>query len=208
MKYVCAICGYVYDEEKEGVPFSELAESWTCPGCGAEKAMFDPVQETAEKETVSAAAADDGLRALSPRAMSMVFSNLARGCQKQYRPEEEALFRKLSDYYLSHSSEGAAEDEKELAALVSAHLKTFFPQAEKAASENGDRGALRARLWANKTELMIQSLLSRYEKEGEAWLENSRIWVCSVCGFIFIGDRLPAVCPVCKVPDWKFELVD
>ena len=24
MKHVCQVCGYVYDEEKEGVPFAEL----------------------------------------------------------------------------------------------------------------------------------------------------------------------------------------
>lgn len=30
MIYKCSICGYVYDEEKEGAPFSELAE---CPVC-------------------------------------------------------------------------------------------------------------------------------------------------------------------------------
>ena len=24
MKYVCTVCGYVYDEEKEGVPFAAL----------------------------------------------------------------------------------------------------------------------------------------------------------------------------------------
>ena len=40
MKYVCTICGYVYDEEAEGVKFSDLPDSWTCPLCGAEKSEF------------------------------------------------------------------------------------------------------------------------------------------------------------------------
>lgn len=35
MRYVCSICGYVYDEEKEGTPFRDLPETWTCPLCGA-----------------------------------------------------------------------------------------------------------------------------------------------------------------------------
>ncbi len=40
MKYVCGICGYVYDEEKEGVKFEDLAEDWACPVCRAPKAKF------------------------------------------------------------------------------------------------------------------------------------------------------------------------
>ena len=41
-KYVCALCGYVYDEAAEGTPFDQLAEDWVCPLCGAGKADFAP----------------------------------------------------------------------------------------------------------------------------------------------------------------------
>ena len=36
-KWICQICGYAYDEEKEGVPFSLFPDSWVCPLCGASK---------------------------------------------------------------------------------------------------------------------------------------------------------------------------
>ena len=39
-KWVCSICGYVYDGE---VPFEELPEDWVCPLCGEPKSVF--VQE-------------------------------------------------------------------------------------------------------------------------------------------------------------------
>jgi len=50
-KYECDICGYVYDpavgDTDNGVPpgtaFSELAEDWVCPECGADKGSFSPV---------------------------------------------------------------------------------------------------------------------------------------------------------------------
>ncbi len=29
-KYKCSVCGYIYDEEKEGKPFSELKEGPVC----------------------------------------------------------------------------------------------------------------------------------------------------------------------------------
>jgi flavin reductase (DIM6/NTAB) family NADH-FMN oxidoreductase RutF/rubredoxin len=39
-KYKCPACGYIFDEEKEKVMFSELPDSWTCPACGTEKSDF------------------------------------------------------------------------------------------------------------------------------------------------------------------------
>ena len=32
--------------------------------------------------------------------------------------------------------------------------------------------------------------------------------VCTVCGFVYVGDVAPELCPVCKVPSWKFEKVE
>lgn len=41
MKYVCDVCGYVYDpEENGGVAFEDLPEDWTCPICGVAKDNF------------------------------------------------------------------------------------------------------------------------------------------------------------------------
>ena len=28
MKYVCTICGYIYDDEKEKVKFEDLPDTW------------------------------------------------------------------------------------------------------------------------------------------------------------------------------------
>ena len=39
-RWVCGICGYIYDEEKEGTPFGELPEGWVCPLCGADRSVF------------------------------------------------------------------------------------------------------------------------------------------------------------------------
>ena len=52
------------------------------------------------------------------------------------------------------------------------------------------------------------SLVSRYLQNGEALLADTEIWVCTACGFVFIGDNPPQQCPVCKVPDWKFEKIE
>jgi rubredoxin len=49
-KYVCNICGYVYDPAvgdpdsgvKPGTPFENLPADWVCPVCGASKSDFSP----------------------------------------------------------------------------------------------------------------------------------------------------------------------
>ncbi|MEF8848491.1 MAG: flavin reductase [Candidatus Thermoplasmatota archaeon] len=48
-KYVCTVCGYVYDPEKgdpdngiePGTKFEDLPDDWVCPVCGAEKEAFE-----------------------------------------------------------------------------------------------------------------------------------------------------------------------
>ena len=47
-KYVCSVCGYVYDPEAgdpdngipAGTPFSDLPDDWACPLCSVGKDMF------------------------------------------------------------------------------------------------------------------------------------------------------------------------
>jgi rubredoxin len=43
-KWVCTVCGYIYDPEngiEAGTPFENLPEDWTCPVCGVGKDMFE-----------------------------------------------------------------------------------------------------------------------------------------------------------------------
>ena len=209
MKYVCSVCGYVYDEEKEGVLFTELPDGWACPLCRADKGAFVP---EAVKETVSAPVTpieiDPDMFKLSPGALAAVFSNLARGCEKQYKAKEQALFQEIADYFTSAAPQISEADEKTIAALVSDDVQAKYPLVKATAEGVGDRGSQRICVWGEKVTRMIDSLLSRYEKEGEAFLQNAEVWVCTVCGFIYIGESAPTLCPVCKVPDWKFEKIE
>lgn len=40
-KWVCTICGFVYDDAKEKVPFEELPDNWVCPLCMHPKSDFE-----------------------------------------------------------------------------------------------------------------------------------------------------------------------
>ena len=91
---------------------------------------------------------------------------------------------------------------------VGRDLSVGFPQAEAAAKENGDRGAQRALVWSGKVTRILDALLKRWEKEGEAMLEHTNLYVCDICGFVYVGDNPPELCPVCKVPGWKFSQIE
>ncbi len=39
-KYVCDVCGYIYDPAVTGVAFEALPDDWTCPECGVGKDQF------------------------------------------------------------------------------------------------------------------------------------------------------------------------
>ena len=51
MRYLCTICGYIYDEEAgcpedgidPGVKWEDVPEDWCCPDCGVTKDDFDMI---------------------------------------------------------------------------------------------------------------------------------------------------------------------
>ena len=47
-KYRCTICGYIYDEEKEGILFKDLPDDWKCPLCFNPKSAFEKIEEDVE----------------------------------------------------------------------------------------------------------------------------------------------------------------
>lgn len=209
---VCSVCTYTYDEAK-GIPeagiapgtrWEDLPDGWKCPWCGAGKEMFRE-KGAAAPPAPEPAAGPHVERELSPMELSVICSNLARGCEKQYLPEQERGFRELADFFRGQAGPAPAADAESLLALVEQDLSAGYPYANAAAAAGPDRGALRALVWSEKVTRMLQSLLSRYRAEGEKMLEGTGVYVCSVCGFVYVGDAPPELCPVCKVPSWKFE---
>jgi rubrerythrin len=207
MRYICQICGYVYDEAKEKLPFAELPASWKCPLCGAARSDFKPEAAKAETPEAPAQVIEGDMKELSAGQLAALCSNLARGCEKQYRLEEAELFRELADYF---AASAPAVDEPSVEKLADA-LRSDIDQyagVRAAADAASDRGAARICVWGEKVTRMLYSLVSRYLEEGEDMLAGTGVWVCSTCGFVYVGDKAPELCPVCKVPAWKFEKIE
>nr|WP_297290059.1 [FeFe] hydrogenase, group A [uncultured Flavonifractor sp.] len=208
-KWICGVCGYIYDEAKEGVAFESLPEDWVCPLCGADKSAFSPQQTANEAKAQPAPIHHIGeMRQLSAGELSAVCSNLARGCEKQYQEKEAALFREIADYLSAAQPPVADASLDKLMELIRQDLSQGYPGLNAAAAAAGDRGTQRICVWGEKVTRMLDSLLNRYQKDGEAFLKDTQVWACTVCGFIYVGDNPPQLCPVCKVPAWKFEKIE
>ena len=208
MKYVCQIGGYVYDDAKEKVPFEELPDDWKCPLCGAAKSDFKPEANGDEKKVVTAIEPMDAdLEKLSAGQLAALCSNLARGCEKQYKQEEADLFKQLADYFTAVLPTVNDASVEKLAKELQTDANNYAA-VRATADANADKGAARVCVWGVKVTRMLSSLVNRYLNEGEAMLKDTNIWVCTTCGFVYIGDTAPELCPVCKVPDWKFEKIE
>ena len=208
MKYICQICGYVYDDAKEKVPFEELPDDWKCPLCGAAKSDFKPEANGDEKKVVTAIEPmEEDLEKLSAGQLAALCSNLARGCEKQYKQEEADLFKQLADYFTAVVPAVNDASVEKLAKELQTDANNYAA-VRATADANADRGAARVCVWGEKVTRMLSSLVNCYLNEGEAMLKDTNIWVCTTCGFVYIGDTAPELCPVCKVPDWKFEKIE
>ena len=200
-EYVCSVCGYVHKTD------GELPDDFKCPLCGAGKDAFKLKDDTA-KQSESILEKPHTEKELSAMEMSIICSNLARGCEKQYMPKESENFKKLADFFRSKAMPVNEANTEKLLELIEKDLSVGFPYGNAVANEQHDRGALRCQVRAEKVTRMLQSLLARYQTEGDKMIENTGVYVCTVCGFVFVGDAPPEQCPVCKVPSWKFEKIE
>jgi rubredoxin len=216
-KFVCSVCSYVYDEAAgapeagvaPGTKWEDLADGWVCPVCGATKEEFQEQEApvTPEGKVARVAGIAGELRELTPLEKSALCSNLARGCEKQYKPDEARLFAELAEYFRAVAGPAPATDFEALLALVEKDLSAKIPDANTISAEVQDRGALRALVWNEKVTRILKSLLTRYN-DGNSLPDDASVFICTICGFVYVGDNPPELCPVCKAPGWKFERVE
>lgn len=143
--------------------------------------------------------------------LSIVYGNLAKAAEKQQDYEladthtgQTGLYREKAAAELTAAGSGTLED---LGASVKKDLEETVPAAFEEARRGGDRAALRALTWGEKVAKIEKSLIDRYVKQGDALLEGKDLFVCQACGFIFLGNTAPEICPVCKAPSSRFSKI-
>ncbi|MGH0054015.1 MAG: rubredoxin-like domain-containing protein [Sphaerochaetaceae bacterium] len=149
----------------------------------------------------------DDMREMTAEEVGALCTNLQKACTKQLRSKEAALFGELASYYEKEQKNQQTGDIKSLLTAINRDLADGYVEASKTADNSGDRGAKRALVWGEKASKLLKALLMRYEKQGHGLLENTNVWVCEICGFVYVGDVPPSVCPICKVPSFKIHSI-
>ena len=158
-KYVCSICGYIYDEATgipeagiaPGTKWEDLPEDWVCPLCGAAKSDFEKQGEpsvSVVRKPIAVIESSNDMKEMSLLEISALCTNLARGCEKQYKAEEAALFSELAGFFKTSTAPVKEPNVDKLVALIEKDLAEGFPNANAVASNAMDRGALRALVWS------------------------------------------------------------
>ena len=214
MKYICSICGYVYDETSEGTAFADLPDSWSVRSAGLQRICSAPRRKLKQRlnRHIRIPQLPDHL-SMSIRIMpekicissppenfppcARIWPGDARNSTKMKKPvcfarlplTSRRLHRTEPDGDLTH-----------LLSLFENDLTIGYPAVQSAAQTTGDRGTQRVCVWGQKVTVILNSLVQRYQREGSAFLRNTQIWVCSVCGFAYVGDTPPELCPYAKFP--------
>ena len=207
-KFKCSICGYVYGETA-WMKWEDLSENFDCPVCNAPKFLFKQLEEDVQPAQVYDTGHAESVhiankKNLSVEEMSAICSGLAKSCEKQHLIPEMVAFHKIAAYYKAKSRvKNSLKLLLDAAAILDQDLSTGYYAVYNTAKASDDRGELRSLAWCEKTSTMMKSLLVRYAKEGDVMLQNIKIFVCDICGFIWLGDAPLDVCPVCKVQSRK-----
>ena len=96
-EYVCSVCGYVHKTD------GELPEDFKCPLCGAGKDAFKLKEDVSQKTEINLQKPHTE-KELSPMEMSIICSNLARGCEKQYMPRKAKTLKGLQISFVPKQS--------------------------------------------------------------------------------------------------------
>ena len=100
MKYVCNVCGWVYDEDEAGVKWEDLPDDFACELCGVGKVFSDEVPEDVREEIIK------GLRANFEGECTEVgmYLAMARVAFREGYPEVGMYWEKAAYEEADHAS--------------------------------------------------------------------------------------------------------
>jgi len=149
---------------------------------------------------------------LTSLGVALWMDNYAMIASKFQRPRLAQLFEGFSQELRSGDKKTAGaipvEDNQptnftDLENLIRDCIDARYPALKGAAKDN--RGALRAFIWGSKVATILKGILGRLKAQGDGILkEGQAFFVCEGCGFMYIGERAPEICPVCKAPASRF----
>ena len=210
MKYVCSVCGYVYEGD---VPPEE------CPRCH-QKDVFVAVQEEKKNPYAGTKTEKNLLEAFAGESQARnKYTYFASVAKKAGYEQIAALFLKTAENEKEHAklwfkALGLLGDtEENLKAAADGENYEWTDMYDRMAKDADEEGfhdlaeQFRGVAAIEKThEERYRKLLQNVELKEVFKKSEVKIWECRNCGHIVIGTEAPEVCPVCKHPQAYFEV--
>jgi glutamate synthase domain-containing protein 2/rubrerythrin len=209
MKFVCKICGYVY--EGETAPEQ-------CPKC-KQHGVMEPVPE--KKNSYSGTQTEKNLEAAfaGESQARNKYTYFASKAKKEGFEQIAALFLKTADNEKEHAKlwfkelNGIGSTAENLAAAADGENYEWTDMYEgfaKTAEEEGFpelaekfRGVAAIE---KHHEERYRALLHNVEIQEVFKKSSVKVWECRNCGHIVVGEAAPEICPVCAHPQAYFEI--
>ena len=209
MKFVCKICGYVY--EGETAPEQ-------CPKC-KQHGVMEPVP--AKKNPYAGTQTEKNLEAAfaGESQARNKYTYFASKAKKEGFEQIAALFLKTADNEKEHAKlwfkelNGIGSTAENLAAAADGENYEWTDMYEgfaKTAEEEGFpelaekfRGVAAIE---KHHEERYRALLRNVEIQEVFKKSSVKVWECRNCGHIVVGEAAPEICPVCAHPQAYFEI--
>ena len=102
-------------------------QDWKCPWCGAGKEAFHEKKNESQTVTWKKLEKPHVEKELSAMEMSIICSNLSRGCEKQYLQDQADAFKKLADFFRSKAQPVKEANVQKLLELIETDLTVGYP---------------------------------------------------------------------------------
>ncbi len=217
-KWVCKICGYVYEGE-------ELPEDFICPWCKHGAIDFEKIEVTEEKETtmnLKGTKTEKNLEAaFAGESMARTkYTYYASKAKKDGYVQIAALFEETANQEKEHAKlwfkllhDGIAGTEKNLIDAAEGEnyeWTDMYPTFAKEAREEGFNEIATMFEMVAAVEKVHEERYKKLLANVQGGLVFSRdgdvIWQCTNCGHLHFGKKAPEVCPVCNHPQAYFQI--
>ena len=147
------------------------------------------------------------------------YTYFASKAKKEGYEQIAAIFQMTADNEKEHAKlwfkemEGIGSTVENLAAAAAGEHEEWTEMYRQFAAEAAQEGYTEL----SKVFERIAAIEKRHEERylrllaniqsGEVWVRTGeRRWECRNCGHVYIGEKAPEVCPVCKHPQAYFEI--
>ncbi len=104
MKYVCKICGFIYDEATQDAKWNDLDTDWVCPVCKAPKEKFEAVAETSTSKYAGTKTEKNLMEAFAGESMARnKYTFFAEAARKEGLEQIAAIFEETADQEKQHA---------------------------------------------------------------------------------------------------------